>query len=237
MAGTRLFALYKLHLVDSALNDLKQHAGALDLGKAESAKIKELETDPDGTLTEARKLSVELKDLELEQKSLDDKLKKLDSDLYSGKIVNPREVANIEKEKANIHDLRGKIDGRILELWDIVPPAKEKAAAIEGQISALKETIAKKQAAAKVEHEKMQSEYKAKAALRPALLKDIPPVLLSQYEKLREKLGVGMALVTNEHRCSVCGMHVPEKAFAFIIDDKVMQCENCRRILFRLEPA
>jgi predicted nucleic acid-binding Zn-ribbon protein len=237
MAGTGLLALYKLHLVDSALNDIKQHAGALDLGKAEAAKIKELEADPEGTLTESRKLSVELKDLELEQKSLDDKLKKLDSDLYSGKIVNPREVANIEKEKANIHELRGKIDGRILELWDLVPPAKERASDIEGKISALKETIAKKQAAAKSEHERMQAEFKAKASLRPALTKNVPPLLLTQYEKLREKLGVGMALVTNEHRCSVCGMHVPEKAFAFIIEDKVMQCENCRRILFRLEPA
>ena len=235
MSGHGLFALYKLHLVDSALYDIKKHAQALDVGKEEQAQIKELEADPDGTLTTYRALSVELKDRELEQKSLEDKIKKLDTDLYSGKVVSPREVANIEKDKASIIEQRGKIDSRILELWEILPEAKEVAAHVEGQIATLKDAIAKKQAKAKAEHEKLQVEFKAKAALRPSLVKNVPPQLLAQYDKLREKLGVGMALVTREHRCSVCGMHVPEKAFTYILEDKVIQCENCRRILFRLE--
>lgn len=235
MAGTGLFALYKLHLIDAALYELKQHAAVLDIGRSETARIKQLESDPEGVLSASRTLSAELKDLELEQKTYDDKLKKLDSDLYGGKVVNPREVANIEKEKENIHELRAKNDERILELWDLVPPAKEAAKSIEDQISSLKSAVAKKQVAAKAEHEQMQIRYKATAAKRPELVKAVPVPLLSIYDKLREKLGVGMAMVTNDHRCGACGMHVPEKAFTMIIEDKVTQCENCRRILFRLD--
>lgn len=235
MADSGLFALYKLHLVDSALNDMKQRAAALDMGKAEAAQIKELELDPEGHLTESRKLSAELKDLELEQKSFDDKIKKLDSDLYGGKIVNPKEVQNIEKERKNIVSLRNSHDMRILELWEILPPLKELAAHLEKQISALKTKITEKQNLAKAEHEQIQSAYTAKSKERSPLVKAVPPLLLSQYEKLREKLGVGMVLITNEQRCSVCGMQVSARITAFVVEDKILQCEGCRRILFKLQ--
>jgi len=237
MAGSGLFALYKLHLIDSALYEMRQRSQALDLGRGEAEKIRELELDPEGVLVESRKLSVELKDLELEQKSLEDKIKKLDGDLYGGKIINPREIAAIEKDKGLVMEHRSKNDERILELWEILPPAKEIASHLEGEISKLKEMIAKKQAAAKIEHEKLQQAFKLKAAERPAALKDVPPALLEQYEKLRAKLDVGMAMVTDDHRCGSCGMHVPPKAFEFIIEDRVIQCENCRRILFRLQQS
>lgn len=235
MAESGLFALYKLHLVDSALYDIKQHAAALDVGRAESAKIKELELDPEGVLTESRKLSAELKDLELQQGTLDDKVKKLDGDLYGGKVVNPREIAAIEKDKGLILQQRSKIDARILELWELLPPAREIAAELEGKITQLKDQIATKQVEAKKEHERLQADFKAKASERGPLAKRVPQLLLDHYEKLRSKLDVGMAMVSNDNRCIACGMHVPPKAIVFINEDRVVQCENCRRILFKLQ--
>lgn len=235
MADTGLFALYKLHLVDSALYEMKQHAAALDVGREEAAKIKELEADPEGVLGRSRQLSAELKDQELQQKTLEDKIKKLDSDLFSGKISNPREIAAIEKDKELVNEQRAKIDSRILELWDLVPPAKEAAANIEAQITELKETMAKKQVAAKSEHEKLQAAFKAKAAERAPAAARVPKPLLEVYEKLRAKLDVGMALVTPDSRCESCGMLVPTKALEHIREDKVIQCEQCRRILFKLQ--
>lgn len=235
MADTGLFALYKLHLVDSSLYEMKQHAAALDVGRAEAAKVRELEADPEGLLTHARQLSAELKDLELQQKGFEDKVKKLDADLFSGKITNPREIAAIEKDKGLVNEQRAKVDARILELWELVPPAKEAAAEIEASISALKETIAKKQVAARAEHEHLQASYKAKAAERAPAAAKVPKPLLDVYEKLRAKLDVGMALVTNDNRCESCGMLVPTKALEHIREDKVTQCEQCRRILFKLQ--
>ncbi|MBS1723604.1 MAG: hypothetical protein JSS66_11690 [Armatimonadetes bacterium] len=235
MAETGLFALYKLHLIDSALYEMKTRAASLDVGRGEAEEIKKLEADPEGTLAASRALSSELKDLELEQKSLEDKLKKLDSDLYGGKVVNPREVENIELEKTHVKDHISRNDARILELWELVPPAKEKASGLEGQISQLKGEIVKKQTAAKEEHARLQAAYKAEAAKRPAALKAVPEPLLTLYEKLREKLGVGMAMVTDAHRCDTCGLPVAEKPFDAVVHDKVVQCEGCRRILFRLQ--
>lgn len=235
MADTGLFALYKLHLVDSALYEMKQHAAALDVGRAEAAKIKELEADPDGTLTHARQLSTELKDQELQQKSFEDKIKKLDGDLFGGKITNPREIAAIEKDKALVNEQRSKVDSRILELWELVPPAKAAAADVENQIAQLRQSMAKKQTAAKAEHEQLQASYKAKAAERAPAAASVPKPLLEVYEKLRAKLDVGMALVTHDNRCESCGMLVPTKALEHIREDKVTQCEQCRRILFKLQ--
>ncbi|MBS1715420.1 MAG: hypothetical protein JST30_13910 [Armatimonadetes bacterium] len=235
MADGGLFALYKLHLIDSALYEFQQRAKALDVGRDEAAQIKEIESDPDGVLGTARKLSAEMKDAELEQKGLADKVKKFESDLYGGKVVNPREVENLEKEIASLKERSGKIDDRLLELYEEVPPAKAKAEEAERRISALRGTIAEKQSAAKEEHVRLQEAYKREAAKRATAKAAVPGPLFSLYERIREKSDVGMAMVSDDHRCEACGMPVSEKFFDALVHDKVMQCENCRRILFRLQ--
>ncbi|MBL8066258.1 MAG: hypothetical protein JNM34_10430, partial [Chthonomonadaceae bacterium] len=155
--------------------------------------------------------------------------------IYGGKVVNQREIAALEKDKSVALDKRAENDARILELWEEIPVAKVVAHTVLEDISKLKLAIAEKQRSAKAEHERLQSDFKAWAAKRPSAFKAVPARLVEQYEKLRVKLDVGMAMVTTDHRCGSCGMHVPEKAFEHISEDRVVQCENCRRILFRLQ--
>lgn len=214
---------------------MKSRAAALDVGKTEAAKIKELEADPEGLVRASRELQSELKNLELETGTLDSKLKKIESDLFGGKITSSKEVQNLEKEKANIMEIRGKLDSRIMELWEEIPPAKESAQHIEDEISKLRTVIAEKQTAAKSAHEELKLSYASKMKERPSAQKIVEPQLLGTYEKLREKLGVGMTLVTNENRCSTCGMQVSEKIRTMVSDDRVCQCEGCHRILFRVQ--
>ena len=234
MPGSGLDALYSLFTIDSALHDLKQHASALDMGQEESARIKAVEAESGPVLQTSRELSQESLTLELEQKSLQAKVDKLYADLYGGKIVNPREVETVEKEIDNVKAHLSKNDERLLELYELLPPAKSQAEAVEREIASLKEAIATKQAASRAQHAKLQEAYKAKAAERAPRAGRVPKPLLDQYELIRGRLGgIAMATVTEGHRCSFCGMHVPEKAFEALGLDRVVPCENCRRILFR----
>ncbi len=237
MADSGLFALYKLHLVDRELFAIKQRAANLDVGQSDRKDLQDAQAEFDRVDATAAALEKELADLEAENKRLGDRAKKLHKDLYGGGFVGARDAETIEQEMASIKEQTAAHDERILALYEEAPAAREVADRAAEALKAVKVRIVKKQTAAKAEHEKLQAAYKAKAAERGPLLPKVPRPVLDPYEKLREKMGTGMALVTDEHRCEACGMHVPEKAFEFIVADRVTPCENCRRVLFRLQQS
>ena len=237
MADSGLADLYRLHLVDAARHDLQAHAAALDVGKAEAKRIQEIESDPSGTLGKALALKRQVKELEDQQASLRDKLKKLDKDLYGGSIVNPREVENVQKDMAMVQAQIDGLDERLLALYEELPVAEAAASDVKAETDRLRATVAEKQAAAKAEHAKLQTEYAATAKQRPPLAAKVGKPLLAQYDALRQKLGTGMATVAPTGRCAHCGMLVPEKARDALRQDRVVQCEQCRRILYNTGAA
>ncbi|MCW5939998.1 MAG: hypothetical protein KF884_10230 [Fimbriimonadaceae bacterium] len=236
MADTGLFALYKLSLVDAALYELKQRAGHLDVGREELVTIKKLQAEAEaGKSGVAKQQAAVTKDLEFQSETLRERLKRLDKDLYGGSVVNPREVEQIEEEMATLKSQIEAIDNQLLDLYEAQPALDAARQEESKEIEELKRAAARKQAMAKKEHESLQAAYRSKAAERAPLVAKVPQPLLDTYERLREKLGLGLATVTDQQRCGQCGMHVPEKAMDMIVQDRIVQCEQCRRILFRLQ--
>jgi predicted nucleic acid-binding Zn-ribbon protein len=237
MPDPGLARLYRLHVVDSALHDLKSRAGALDTGQAEKAELKAYMAETESVRAQAKKLSTDLKDLELEAASLQAKKAKFDKQLFDGSVTTSREAENVQKEIAMIGELIDKIEGREIEILDALPPVQKEAQEYEAHIEELQKAVVRKHKKAVEDQELIKAAYAEKLPKRAPLAKDVPEPLLKVYEALRPKLGVAMALVTEDHRCSVCGMHTPDKAVEMIRHDRVVQCEQCRRILFSPIPS
>lgn len=235
MADSGLFALYQLHKVDSALHELRQKAATLDVGREAQRQMQEVARQGQPAMSEAKSLSSELKDLELLQKSLADKSERLNKELYGGSVVNAKEADAIQKEIASIKAQVSRNDDRIMELYELVPASQERAKVFEDRIRELRAVVEERVSAIKSDHEALQTEYQKVGSGRSKLVAQVPASLMSLYDRLREKLGTGMSLITNEQRCSACGVHVAEKSFDQVLHDRVVQCEQCRRILFRLQ--
>lgn len=237
MSDAGLYTLYKLHLIDSALHDMKMHAAALDVGQAELAEAKLREESSASLIAEAKALSSELRDKELEQKSLEDKRKKYEKQLFDGSLHFARDVENVQKEIAMLNDLLGKVDGRIMELWEALPPVQAEADAAKRVIEDLRSKAAEKRSAAEQEHQTLQAKYRAKAAERASAVGAVEPGLLRQYEAVKKATGsTAMATVTGKDACSHCGMHVPERGKALIRQGRPTPCESCKRLLFIVMP-
>ncbi len=237
MPSAELRRLHKLHLIDTALQDIRKRAAALDPGRKTAAEIQSLERQLDES--SARKLQSELTDLELKQKSFEDKIKKFDKELYGGKVVNPREVEAIQKEIAILKRQRGDLDGRILEIWEELPPAKEQSEQLEKALAQRKLLLAQEQKAALQAKGQLEAEFKLKSSERPQAAKDIPPTLLARYESIRQRhAGVGMGVVdVRKKSCGACGTSLPTRTIEAIKEDKVVTCESCHRILYYSEGA
>jgi uncharacterized protein len=237
MASPELQRLWKLAQVDIAIESIKKRAASLDVGQRISAEIQKLEAQDADKGGKARGLRSELTDVELKQKGIDDKLKKIDKELYGGKVVNPREVENLEKEIAALKKQREKFDERILELWEELPPAEKEAAAIQEQIAAKKQELTARRKKALTEKEQLEAEYKKYAGARSQLAQDVKnPSLIAKYEAIRQRHGgIGMTDVTRTGHCGGCGTHLPERTVQMLKDDRSATCESCHRLLYYTE--
>ena len=236
MASAELQRLWKLSQIDSGLVEIRHKAANLDVGKKILAEIEELKKRDAADGGGYRKLAAELADLELAQKSLEEKIKKVEKELYGGKIVNPREVENFEKEIAIFKRQRDANDEKILALWEVIPPAKELSEKIDKLIAIKQAELAEKKKAAIALKGQLETEFARLTKLRPDATRGIPPILMAKYDGIRQRNGgIGMAEVTKKQTCSHCGTVMPERTVQGLKDDKVISCESCHSILYYTE--
>jgi uncharacterized protein len=236
MASLQLRTLYQLHLIDAAVSSIRGHAAGLDPGRAIQAAIKKLEEEFELKEGEHKKLKGELTDLEMQQQSIGEKLKKVDKELYGGLIISPREVENLQKEIDILKRQRESHDERILELWELVPPAAAAAEEVAKRIEAKKAELAEHRKTILQMQAKLQQDFKTKTAERPEVAEKVDPALLTRYESIRQKHeGLGMTTVDKHGACSLCGMLFARKTIEAALDDKVVTCESCHRIIYATE--
>lgn len=236
MSSPALQRLWKLSEIDAGLVEVRKRAAALDPGKSIMAEIKELEADHAQKESTAKELSRELTDLELKQKGIDEKLKKIGTELYGGKIVNPREVEAYEKEVEILKRQRASMDGRIVELWDLTPPATQAASDVLKKIEAKKAKLAEYQKQVVKEQERLKAEFARLNSLRAPATQGIDPGTMARYEAIRQKHGgVGMTKVTALNTCEMCGMKLPLKSVELAKEGRLVTCEACHRILYYTE--
>jgi len=236
MASADLRRLWKLHLIDVAIQDIRNRAAHLDVGQSALKEIEALNMELEVKGVRTKGLSGEMHDLELQQKSILDKAGKFEKQLYGGSIVNPREVESIEKEIAMLKRQHATFDERILELMDLVPAAKAVSDKIEAAIAEKQKVVAEKRKAAVGVKAQLEADFKQKTAARPEAAKEVSPSLLARYEAIRPKHdGIGMAEIVKSRQCGGCGTLLPERTLQNAVDDKVVTCETCHRILYFTE--
>ncbi|MCU0316073.1 MAG: hypothetical protein MUC92_05730 [Fimbriimonadaceae bacterium] len=237
MSDEGLYSLYKLHLIDSKLHEIRSKAASLDVGKADAEAYRAIEKETQPIRERAKSMATELKQKEDEQATIMAKLKKFNGQLYDGSIHNAKEIESIQKEIEMLNRLAASLDDQILALMEQLPRVQEEALAAERQLKQKREIVAQKQAKAKTDHATLTQEYQNVGNQRNGAKAKVPPEILRPYEAQIEKLKVAMATITEAERCSYCGAHVPERTVQMVRAGKVCHCENCRRILFILMPG
>jgi predicted nucleic acid-binding Zn-ribbon protein len=228
--------LWKLAQIDNRIHDIRSRASALDIGKSIQAEIAALEAEEAKVGGHARALHAEQKDLELQQASLDDKLKRLERDLYGGKVVNAREVENINREIESIKRQKDRNDDRLLELLELVPPAQKAAKRVDVKLLDAKKRLAERRTKALEEKSTLEADFKRLTTVRPDVAKNVSPPLMARYENAKQRAhGIGMVEITKKNACGGCGTMVPERTVQLLKEDKLATCESCHRILYYTE--
>ncbi len=237
MPDSPLYELYRLHVIDSALEEMKSRASALDAGKSILNAMQRLREEHGEALNLPVQMESEIKDLEGKNEIYSAKVKQIEKDLYGGKIVNPKEIAGFETEVKQLKTLCNSNDERMLELMDQLPEAQANAKPIRAKLAEMQKQADAKKAADIAESHQLQAAYKAKHAERAPQAALVPKATLTHYDAIRQKYGgIGMGVVTGK-ACGACGTQIAGKILDHLDNDRVHTCESCHRILIKLVPG
>ncbi len=227
--------LYRLQRLDSLLAQLARDAAALDDGSTLRAQFDRLQADRQAAESTLHAKQAQLKILELELQTTTAKARKLEQDLYSGRVANPKELSAMQTDLQALQRQAARLEDEILALMEeierLLGETKTLETTVENARRSLDEHLTefrRRQDANITERERVQAE-------RTASLQEIDEGLLRRYELLRDRKGGVAVTMVVRGICEGCHVAIPEKRFAQLLDpetDRIYTCEGCGRILY-----
>lgn len=212
--------------------NLPEHVELADL----ETRLGELDAEMQRVKVEHHRVTSEMNKLDAEVQTIDDKIHREEEKMYSGRVVNPKELSALQAEiemlkrrKAPMEDSdlelmvqRDELDEEIKRLQTEVDSVKSEAVLVEGKIAE----------AAKEIDLKLELEDRKRDLLVPR----IPADVLEQYEGIKEtKKGIGVGALSNGI-CTACrealsAMEVDKIKQRHRNGEQLFRCEHCRRLL------
>ena len=174
----------------------------------------------------------------------------VDKDLLSAqqRLEKFKEQSMAVKTNAEFHAMqhqmaavKTEIDQFESRTLETMMAADELAAGLkraEAQLKADEAAVAAERASIERERTEQAAVAKSSADQRAALVAELPPALVSTFERVaRQRGGVGLARADKE-RCVMCQVRLRPMVYnAVLRNDSIVQCDSCQRILYYVPPA
>jgi predicted nucleic acid-binding Zn-ribbon protein len=235
-AGTALLDLQEIDLARDRLNDRKERLPLkADLAEANS-RIADVKAAIDRVQHEADNLEREEKRVEEEVRLIEEKIASEEDKMYSGRVINPKEVAAIQDEVAMLRRKKAPLEETGLEELEARDQLMAERARLTEELGELTGEGAEIQSKIDAALGELDRELAEEDAKRSEVLTRIPPEAVETYETLRpNKKGVGVGALQNG-MCTAC-----REALSAVEVDRIkrrardgewlFRCEHCRRLL------
>jgi predicted nucleic acid-binding Zn-ribbon protein len=223
--------LYKLQQLDLELQRKQQELNEVENRLSDNKALVAVESklvSQKEQLEEARKKQ---KSAEWELEDLQEKVKQINSKLYGGKTMNPKELVNLEKEGEGLKSQIRLKEDALLGLMSQVEEVEAEVKTIAAEVERLKREWEQRQETLKPEKSEVETVLAELSGERNGLAQQIDSEVLNTYDQLT--LTRGQAVVKVERgRCLGCHITVPTSQWQKARAGDLIQCNNCSRILY-----
>ncbi len=233
MVNEALQKISKVSKVDQAILELTKRFESIDPGKRAQARYDAAKAEFEIADNKLKALRQEVQDLELESKKISQKIESENNRLYSGGVYNAKDADAIDREIKNLKTRSSEVDSRLLELWELLPPAQEEVDRLKEPLEKLQlelDEYAKKYGAVKSEFESKLSKLQT---MKESAMQGVDLEIYAKYEQMRVKRGgIGLAIVENGS-CTMCNSLIPKHQIEELIAGMTLEtCEGCGRYLY-----
>ncbi len=231
---TRGEDLYHLQQIDSEKDAKENRRAEVEAALGETETLQQARRDVKKTEKRARELARKQRDLELEIESLSEKASRSEERLYSGKVTNPGELEDLQREISSLKRRRRRMEDDLLEMMIEREEAED---AHENAVAHLQETESSwenQQAALRAEREALESRLAELTEEREETLPAIDSADLTTYQMLREHKGGQAVACVQDGVCKGCGVTITSNLDWKLREGELMRCDTCGRLLVRL---
>jgi uncharacterized protein len=227
------FQLYQLQEIDSAIDKANRRIKDIEKNLIEDIQVKNAKEFVEKREAEYLHQKILFNSLNDEIQSKKNKKTQSESSLYNGKIVNPKELQDLQKEISSLNSFIASSEDELLSrLVELENSEKEFADAKELLKIALSKSESQK-ALFLGEKNQLTSNISSLNEKRESLVRQFDPVVIETYNKLRiSKNGIAVAKLVDD-ACSSCGaLLTANQCQQARSQAKLVYCPNCGRILF-----
>jgi len=230
---TRIVQLYQLQLLDSEIDHVKHQLAEVAAQLGESEALKQAKTNHDATQKQHRQAQAKMQDLDLEVKGLAAKIANQEKLLYSGRVLNAKEAANLQEEVAALKRWHSEQEERLLEAMVAAEEAQAAFTTAQAQLSTTETGWRAKQEQLTQKQQELTTQLANLKKRRPDLAIKVDLADLEIYDKLRAKKGGRAVAAVKNEVCQGCGMTPSSnKVRQARTGIDLMYCSVCGRILY-----
>jgi predicted nucleic acid-binding Zn-ribbon protein len=229
---SRTQPLYELQQVDLEIQSVSGRLKEIGATLGENAELKrarKMATDAEAELAKCR---AEMHDLDLEVSSLSQKIETNESRLYSGRVTNPKELANLEEELASLKRWREKREEDLLEAMLATEEAEATLSDAQAILTQVSETWGAEQEDLADEQTTLQARLEELGERRRSLIAVVGSEDVATYERLRQRKAGRAVAAVKDGICEGCRMNPPSSQVQHARSGSELEfCNNCGRIL------
>ncbi len=230
---SRPFKLYRLQQIDTQLDWLSSRLNDVIAMLGDNRELAQFEEKVALSREALQKAKNAQSSAEFEVQQQRIKIEQTEASLYGGKVRNPKELQDLQKESVALKRYLSVLEERQFEAMLIEEDAIARLARIlVEQADAIAEHAAHSQEL-ESEKQKLQSDIRRFEDERQATASTIEPEDLAEYTRLRAKRrGIAVAKVV-DRACSACGSTLNAALLSASHSPNALNfCDMCGRILY-----
>ncbi len=225
--------LYRLQQVDSQIDQIQARLKVIRAALENDLEIQSATqqfTAADNTYKDAQRT---LKQSEAEVEKQRIKIEQTEASLYSGRVHNPKELQDLQKDVASLKRYLETLEERELEAMMVVESSESQSQNAKTQLEQVKASKSDQLQSLNLESETLHKNLERLNTERQAVIRDIAQQAISTYDQLRQRRR-GIAVVTlTDAACAACGTTLtPSQQQTARTTSQLFHCPSCGRILF-----
>lgn len=229
----QVFKLFRLQQLDSTLDKINKRLGAINLTLSDDKRVKQANSHLAQEQARYNDAVKQLRQAEEVVRSQKLKIEYNQTNLYSGRIQNPKELQDLQQESVALNKQLSILEDHQLEIMISVEEIDTDVKKAQANLDTAQKQSAEQNALLLAEQAQLLRDQEIATAERNTVAATISADELSIYETLRTKRGgIAVAQVQNK-ACSACGTTLS----ATLMHDarnpgSLTYCDTCSRILY-----
>lgn len=225
--------LYRLQRVDSQVDQIQARLRTIQQTLENDVALRsanELFTAADAKHQDAER-TLKLSEGEVEKQRI--KIEQTEASLYGGKVHNPKELQDLQKDVASLKRFLETLEERQLEAMIAAETAEKELQAAGADLERVRSNLKEQNKDLARESETLHKNLERLSSERQAVVTDIATQALNIYDQLRKQKR-GLAITTIEdNSCEACGTTLtPSQQQNARSTSQLFHCPTCGRILY-----